>query len=186
MKMKGVSLLILGALLGITVPAAHAEVTDVSDIGFTSKHTLTIAADRNRVYTALTAEVGRWWDERHSFGGSAKAFSIDPRPGGCFCEALPGGGVVHMVVVFADPGRQLRMRGELGPLQTMAVTGSMQFVLEDAEGGTTTLRYVYAVGGYHADGLAGISAAVDLVQLGQLQRLKRFIETGSPEPVKST
>ncbi len=183
---KNLSALIVGTLLSVSVCTVNAEVTDVSDIGFTSQHTLTIAADRARVYAALTADVGRWWDSRHSFGGSAKAFSIDARPGGCFCETLPGGGVVHMVVVYVDPGRELRMRGELGPLQTMAVTGSMQFVLEDAAGGATTLRYAYAVGGYGADGLAGISAAVDLVQLGQLQRLKRFIETGNPESIKAT
>lgn len=182
--MRNMSALLVGAL--VSVCAVNADVTDVSDMGFTSRHTLTITADRARVYAALTAEVARWWDPRHSFGGSAKAFSIDARPGGCFCEALPDGGVVHMVVVYVNPGRELRMRGELGPLQTMAVTGSMQFVLEDAEAGTTKLRYAYAVGGYSADGLAGISAAVDLVQLGQLQRLKRFIETGSPEPMKAT
>ncbi len=165
---------------------AQAEVTDASEAGFTSKHTLTITAPRSRVFEALTAQVGQWWDPRHSFGGSASAFTLEAKPGGCFCEALENGAVVHMRVVYVDGDRELRMRGELGPLQTMAVVGSMQFVLEDGPDGSTVLRYVYAVGGYHADGLGGISAAVDLVQLGQLQRLKRFIETGSPETVKST
>jgi uncharacterized protein YndB with AHSA1/START domain len=165
---------------------ARAEVTDVSDLGFTSQHTLIIAANRERVFEALTAEVGHWWDARHSFGGAASAFTLDPRPGGCFCESLANGGVMHMQVVFVDRNKELRMRGGLGPLQTMAVAGSMQFVLEDAEAGVTRLRYSYAVGGYHADGLAGIAAAVDLVQLGQLQRLKRYVESGNPEIVKST
>jgi hypothetical protein len=35
------------------------------------------------------------------------------------------GGVRHMQVVYVDPGKTLRMIGGLGPLQSMAATGSM-------------------------------------------------------------
>lgn len=163
-----------------------AEVADLGELGFRSRHTLVIDAPRARVFEALTAEVDRWWDAAHSYSGSASNFSIDARPGGCFCEALPQGGVEHMRVVFVAAGRELRLQGGLGPLQTMAVSGSMQFLLDDDAGGGTRLRYVYAVGGYHGDGLAGIAPAVDAVQLGQLERLKRYIETGNPAAIEST
>jgi hypothetical protein len=68
----------------------------------------------------------------------------------------------------------------------MAVAGSMDFALDDAGEGSTRLSYRYAVGGYYPEGLDTLSAAVDLVQLGQLQRLKRYLETGNPEPPGST
>ena len=161
---------------------AVAEVVDADPGGFTSAHEIVIAAPRERVYQALTAEVGHWWDPRHSYSGQAANFTIDPKPGGCFCETLPdGGGVEHMRVVFVEPNRILRLAGGLGPLQSMAVSGAMQFTLTTGEKGTTKLSYRYAVGGYYPQGLDSVAAAVDLVQLGQLQRLKRYVETGDPE-----
>ena len=73
------------------------------------------------------------------------------------------------------------MVGGLGPLQAMAVSGSMTFTLAATDGGGTRLEYVYAVGGYSPDGLDELAEPVDRVQLGQLQRLQRFIETGNPD-----
>jgi len=165
-----------------TAFGAHAQVVDADPAGFTSVHEMTLAATPARVYQALTAEIGRWWDPRHSYSGIATNFTLDPRPGGCFCEALAdGGGVEHLRVVYVDPNRLLRLSGGLGPLQSMAVAGSMDFALEDAGEGSTRLSYRYTVGGYYPDGLDTLSGAVDLVQLGQLQRLKRYLESGNPE-----
>jgi len=175
----------LPLVLLLLAPNLLAEVNGSNDLGFTSQHTLVIAAPRARVFTALTSEIDRWWDAAHSYSGSAANFSLDARPGGCFCEAMPHGGVEHMRVVFVAQDSELRMQGGLGPLQTMAVSGSMQFLLDDVAGGTR-LRYSYSVGGYHGDGLAAVAPAVDSVQLGQLERLKRYIETGNPAVIEST
>jgi uncharacterized protein YndB with AHSA1/START domain len=161
------------------VARANAEVTASDPAGFVSEHVLTIAAPRERVFHALTAEVGRWWDPAHSYSGDAANFSLDATAGGCFCEHWRGGSVVHMTVVLVEPDRQLRMLGGLGPLQAMAVSGSMSFVLDDAGTGTR-LHYRYTVGGWDPDGLQRLAEPVDRVQLGQLQRLQRYIETGSP------
>jgi len=82
-----------------------------------------------------------------------------------------------MQVVFADPGKQLRLSGGLGPLQAMGVAGSMSFVLiAQGEGEGTRLMYRYEVGGYTAAGLAALAGPVDQVQLGQLNRLKAYVE----------
>ena len=86
--------------------------------GFALKTTVTIAAPGNRVYDALT----RPWDgvgPGHTYSGDAANLSIDPRPGGCFCErGMPKqGGVQHAMVVLAIPGKTLRLVGGLGPLQ---------------------------------------------------------------------
>lgn len=164
----------------LSAGAAQAEVTDKAATGFTSVHQLTIHAPPPEVYGALTEGIGRWWDAAHSYSGIATNFSMDARAGGCFCERLPGGGSVeHMRVVFADPGKMLRLHGGLGPLQSMGVTGAMSFTLSETDEGTR-LDYRYVVGGHSEDGLDMLAEPVDRVQLGQLQRLKRYLETGNP------
>jgi uncharacterized protein YndB with AHSA1/START domain len=165
----------LGLLL--CVARASAELTASSPSGFISEHDITIAAPPQRVYDALTAEVGRWWDPAHSYSGNAANFTLDARAGGCFCERWSSGEVRHMTVVFVEPGRTLRLTGGLGPLQSMTVNGSMTFTLEG--GATTRLHYRYAVSGWSPDGLTALAEPVDRVQLGQLLRLKRYVETGN-------
>lgn len=156
---------------------ANADLTTNASTGFVSEHTLIISAPRTRVFRALTDEVSRWWDPQHSYSGDAANFSIDARPGGCFCERWTDGGVAHMTVVLVQRDTTLRMLGGLGPLQDIAVSGSMTFSLSDAEAGTTRLQYRYAVGG---EGVETLAVPVDQVQLGQLRRLQRYVETGSP------
>jgi uncharacterized protein YndB with AHSA1/START domain len=165
----------------LSAGVVQAEVTDKAATGFTSVHHLTIKAPPSEVYGALTDRIGQWWDAAHSYSGAAANFSMDARAGGCFCERLPGGGSVeHMRVVFADPGRMLRLNGGLGPLQSIGVAGAMSFTLSETGQGTR-LDYRYVVGGHYEDGLDTLAEPVDRVQLGQLQRLKRYVETGTPE-----
>lgn len=159
---------------------SHTEVTASSDNGFVSEHTLILKGNPNLVYQALTTNIHLWWDAEHSYSGHAQNFSLDAVPGGCFCENLPGGGVEHMRVVYADPGKQLRLSGGLGPLQEMAVVGSMDFKLINKNDGTTELRYRYSVGGYFPGGLAPLASPVDTVQLGQLKRLQAYLANGKP------
>ena len=174
--------LVSGCLIvvALSTSVAFAEVKAASAHGFLSVHTLTIAATQQRVYEALTRDVHRWWDATHSYSGDAAAFSLEASANGCFCERLAHGGVVvHMTVVHAAPGELLRLHGGLGPLQAMGVSGAMDFELVAVEEGTE-LRYRYEVGGFHHAGLDGLAPAVDQVQLGQLLRLKRFVENGTP------
>ena len=166
----GVALAVL-----LATPVVVAEVTASSAGGFVSQHTLQLAASPDDAYRALTSDVGAWWDADHSHSGRASNFFMDTRAGGCFCERLDGGGVVeHMRVVFLQPGKRLRLAGGLGPLQEMAVTGSMTFDLAPSEGGTL-LSYTYAVGGFVPGGLDKLANAVDAVQLGQLKRLQAYL-----------
>jgi uncharacterized protein YndB with AHSA1/START domain len=176
----------VGGLLLLLLPAgttaARADVLDAAANGFTVQTKVTIAAPRDRVYLSLVRDVGRWWDREHTWSGDAANLSIDPSPGGCFCERLRTGGIVeHLRVVYADQGRLLRMTGGLGPLQSLGVSGSMTWALEDAIG-ATTLTMTYAVGGYAPGGLDALAKAVDGVVAGQVQRLKRYVERGNPAP----
>ena len=52
--------------------------------------------------------------------------SLDPRPGGCFCEPLEGvGGIEHMRVTFVQPDERIVLTGSLGPLLYEATSGVM-------------------------------------------------------------
>ena len=174
--MRGWMVLALGL---VAASPAMAEVMDSAAAGFTVRHEAVIAASPDKVYEALIAPA-KWWNKEHSFSGEAANFSIYARPGGCFCEKLPdGGGVRHMIVIFAAPGKMLRMAGGLGPLQAFAVTGTQSWEMK-AEGGGTKLTLTYAASGYIKDGMDSWAAPVDRVLGGQFARLKRYIETGSP------
>ncbi len=160
--------------------SAPAAVQDVASNGFTIVETAGIAASPKQVYAALVAPA-RWWSSEHTYSQNAANLSLDARAGGCWCEALPGGGsVLHLVVVNAMPGMLLRLRGALGPLQGMAVDGAMTFTVR-AAGKNTQLTLMYVVGGYAKQGFGELATAVDSVLAEQTVRLKRLIETGSAE-----
>ncbi len=72
------------------------------------------------------------------------------------------------------------MTGGLGPLGLMGVNGNMLWEFFDATSGTR-VRFTYAVGGFHPDGLDKIATAVDSVIGEALHRLKAHIETGDAD-----
>ena len=167
--------LIAGALLLCLPVSANARVTSAGAGGFVSEHELLITATPDAVFTALTRDVGKWWNPDHSYSGKAENFYLEAHAQGCFCERLDDGGVVvHMQVFQVRPGSFLRLIGGLGPLQGMGATGSMDFALERSDTGTV-LTYRYSVSGYLAEGLDTMAAIVDEVQLGQLMRLKSYL-----------
>lgn len=137
-------------------------------------------AKPDEVYNRLVSDVASWWDPVHTFSGDSTRLSIDDNPGGCFCETPgEGGGVSHLTIVYSAPGKMLRMSGGLGPLQALGVIGSLTVNLEEGGEGTM-LEVSYRVGGYLKEGLDSWAQPVDGVLRGQFERLKRFIETGSP------
>jgi hypothetical protein len=165
------------ALLGAS--AASAEVVEAGDSGFTLKETMVVQADAAKAYAAVLA-VGKWWDAAHTYSGDASNLSIDARPQGCWCEKLPtGGGVRHMDVVMAMPGKMLRFVGGLGPLQGMGVHGAMTWTFKPAEKGTA-VEVTYTVGGHSANGFKEIAVGVDGVLHEQVERYKRYVDTGRP------
>lgn len=122
----------------------------------------------------------------HSYSGNAANLSLQLRAGGCFCETLPqahgeAGSVEHARVIYALPGKQLRLSGALGPLQAEAVTGTLNFdITPHARGARVTLTYV--AGGYLRGGGAAIAPVVDKVLGEQLESLKHAAEAGKRVP----
>jgi uncharacterized protein YndB with AHSA1/START domain len=139
-----------------------------------------IAASPDKVYAALI-EPARWWSSDHTFSGDAKHLHLEARAGGCWCETLPNGGsVAHLMVVYIDPGKALRLRGALGPFQGLGVSGALTWKLKPAADGTD-LSVTYALGGYNKDGFAELSRAGDGVLTAQVGRLKKLLESRSPD-----
>jgi uncharacterized protein YndB with AHSA1/START domain len=162
--------------------AAHAEVVDSAADGFTVRNTAVISAPADRVYRAAVKEVGDWWHPDHTFSGDSANLRIEARAHGCFCEKLEKGGEVrHLTVVAAQPGMMLRMTGGLGPLQGLAVTGTLTLSFAEEEG-KTTVELTYTVAGYRPGGMAEWAGAVDDVLREQLERLQRHVETGRTHP----
>ena len=159
----------------LAAPLTFADVVDSSPNGFGTKVTVTVNAPAARAYAALT-KIGSWWNKDHTWSGDSANLSLEARAGGCFCEKLPGGGSVqHMAVIFADPGKMLRLSGGLGPLQDLAVAGVMTFAFSEANG-MTTITVTYKISGYMAGGLNALARPVDAVVTEQVMRLKTYVE----------
>lgn len=171
----------LATALFVSIAApSQGTVSDVASNGFTLKIDAHIAAPPEKVYAALI-EPARWWASDHTFSGDAKNLHLDAKAGGCWCETLPNGGsVAHLTVVYVDPGKALRLRGALGPFQGLGVDGALTWKLKPAPDGTD-LSVTYAIGGYNKDGFAELSQAGDGVLSTQVGRLKKLIETKSPD-----
>lgn len=171
----------IGLLLGavMAAPMTGATVLEVGDNGFALRNEAVITAPAKKVWDALVRP-GKWWDSEHTYSGDARRMKLDAEPGGCFCEELDhGGGVAHAEVVQVQPGKVLRLVGSLGPLQQDGVAGSLTWSLKE-EGGVTTVTQTYSVGGYRQGGFVEMAPIVDHVMSIQLQRLQRYLQTGTP------
>ena len=174
--------LLTAAALALTATAAlssgtRAEVVDAQANGFEVRRTAVLNAPADKVYAAL-AQPSQWWSKDHTWSGSAANLSLAPMAGGCFCEKLPNGGsILHMTVVYAQPGQGLRLFGGLGPLQMSGAAGHLGWTLTEKDG-KTTLTQTYDAGGYMKGGLDKIAPIVDRVLGEQFDRLKAYVETG--------
>ena len=152
---------------------ASSELLEQDEQGFISGHQLEIKASPAQVFDAIVEDIGEWWDPAHTYSGDSSNLGFDDELP-VLWEALPevDGFVTHLRLDFAHPGKTLRLSGGLGPLQALAVAGSMTFELEATEAGTR-LTYRYVVNGRK---LQAWAEPVDRVMLEQLQRLRRHLE----------
>jgi len=180
------------AALASAPTAANAELKDSSDKGFVVIHTAEISAEPDEIWKRLISPKD-WWNKAHSWSGSVDGFYIDAQANGCFCELFQEkqkdgklktvGSVEHMRVIFAQPGKVLRMQGALGPLQSEAVTGTLTVAMaERKEGEGSKLSLSYVVGGYMRYKVDDIAPAVDKMLAEQFSGLiKPFENAGAIE-----
>jgi uncharacterized protein YndB with AHSA1/START domain len=160
----------------LTNARAGAEVRDRSSSGFTVRTSVTVAAPAQRLYRDLL-NVGSWWDKEHTYSGDAGNMSLVAQPGGCFCEKVPGGAVEHGRVINVSANKLLRISAAFGPLQELAVIGTMTWQIEPSTQGTgSTLTMTYTAGGYAPGGLDKLADIVDQVLGRQVQLLKAYSE----------
>ncbi len=170
-----------GLLLIAFAGIASAAVKDVQPTIFTIESSVTSTASPAAVYAALTNPSG-WWDPRHTWSGDAKNLSMEAKAGGCYCETLPGGGSMqHSRVVWAEPGKKLKLDGAFGPLQDMAVDGLLTFALEP-EGTGTKITLTFRASGNFTMTTDNLAPGVDRVLGQQLIRLRKFADTGQTPP----
>ena len=174
------TVLIAASYLLLASPA-YAEVKTSSDTGFNIIHIATVQGSTDEIWKRLVAPKD-WWNKSHSWSGSTDGFYIDAQANGCFCELFQEkgpdgklktvGSVEHMRVIFAQPGKVLRMQGGLGPLQSEAVTGTLTVAMEPSKDGQETkISFSYVVGGYMRYKVSEIAPAVDNVLGDQFRRL---------------
>lgn len=170
--------MIAGGVLLMAGPAGAAVLEAQAD-AFEVASSTTIAASPQKVWAALV-EPAKWWDSAHTFSQDAHNLRLEPRAGGCFCETLPEGGqVLHQTVVYVAPAKALRLRGPLGPMQGMAVDGVLTWAIKP-QGDGVVVSETYALSGHVKGGADKLAPVVDQVMAQQLERLKRFVEAGSP------
>lgn len=159
--------LLLAAVLAVMATPAAAEVTNRSDNGFSLSYERAVTAPDE----AILAAIGRpaaWWSDAHTYSGSASNITVDLRPGGCWCEALPGGGVKHAETLLVWPAqRMVRFDAPFGPLQSMGAEAVLTMSWADGVAGRT-LKWSFVVTGTGAGAMADAIDGVMSEQFGRL------------------
>ncbi|MBX7199125.1 MAG: SRPBCC domain-containing protein [Rhodospirillaceae bacterium] len=167
-------LILTVALLGAA--PAQAAVADVGTSGMEIQHTIHVAAAPQKVWDVLI-QPARYWSPDHTFSGKAANMTLEPKAGGCWCEALPNGGSVqHMAVGFFAPPKTLVLRGSLGPFFNLGADGALAWTLAAKDAGTD-VTLTFRAGGYVKDGFGKWAAPVDQVLGEQIAHLRQAAET---------
>ena len=158
-----------GLVLALFATGASAEVRARTDNGFTLGYERPVRAGPDTVLETVAMPSG-WWSSDHTYSGDAANIRLDMIPGGCWCEALPGGGVKHAEVVMVWPGRRMvRFDAPFGPLQGMGADAVLTMTWSDPpDGGERVLRWTFVVSG---PGTGAVADAIDGVMTEQFRRL---------------
>jgi len=175
---KAIGYCVAAILIVALITSAEARVVESTPGGFSVTFSSKVAATPDAIWAQML-HPERWWSKSHSWSGDAANFSLRAEPAGCFCERLPGGGFAeHARVIYAAPGKMLRLSGGFGPLQGEGIAGTLTMRMKPGEEGTTTIDFDYVVGGYARFDLKEMSSAVDSVIGEQHKRLVDLMLNG--------
>ena len=159
---------------------ASADVLETTANSFVVETSVLVPASPDATYTSFTRSIGSWWDSAHTWSGDAQNLVLEPKAGTCYCEQLPNGGSVeHGRVIFAQPGKLLRLDASLGPFQDMAVKGVLTFRFK-GDGDKTRVTVNYRVAGTFTMATPALASGADGMLAGQMQRFQAFTE-GKPK-----
>ena len=158
-----------GLVLALFATGVSAEVRARTDNGFTLGYERPVRTGPDTVLETVAMPSG-WWSSDHTYSGDAANIRLDMIPGGCWCEALPGGGVKHAEVVMVWPERRMvRFDAPFGPLQGMGADAVLTMTWSDPpDGGERVLRWTFVVNG---PGTGAMADAIDGVMTEQFRRL---------------
>jgi uncharacterized protein YndB with AHSA1/START domain len=166
---------VVALLSALGAAPSRGEVVQAAPGSFEVRFEGAVAATPAVAFQAMT-ELPRWWSPAHTWSGDAGNMRLDAVAGGCWCEAWgDGASVQHARVLSVLPGRMLLLRGSLGPLQDLPVTGLLKLQTQ-VQDGQTRLHLSYRVGGPGELALQKWAPVVDGVIGEQFQRLRAFID----------
>jgi hypothetical protein len=169
--------IVIAALLALAGPA-QAEVKSSWEGGFRIENRASVSATPQQAWTAL-GMIGRWWSSEHTYTGDASNMTMALRPGACWCEAIPGGGIEHGRVVMVRPyQRTLRIEGAVGPLQDEGVSGALTWQVNEKPGGAEIVQ-TYNVGGVRPE-MVKNAGLIDQVMAEQLDGLRAYLQPAIP------
>ena len=134
-----------------------------------------IAATPAQVYTALTSEIGYWWDPGFVMGGAdTKDLLLEARPGGRWMEVWGDDeGFVWGMVIRARQDQSLTISVLEGVI--WSGPGSITIDLSESDGGTLLKLRHHSTQLYSEDGHSGyIMGWTALIG----ENLKKYVETG--------
>ncbi len=148
-------------VVAAAAPRAFAgEVVEFPLRGVTITKEVVVPAPPGEAWELFTGDVSAWWD--HTFSGDPHRLVIDRKPGGGFWEIFDeaGHGVKHAEVIWADPGKVLKLRGPLG-FSGMAVDFVHTFVFAAEGSGTKVTLTLNALGQLDDGGVAALDQVWD-------------------------
>lgn len=159
---------------------APAEVMHSAPDSAVVEHHYRIPAPPDVVWSALV-HPELWWPDEHTWSGSHANLQLVAHAGGCYCESWGENSVEHGRVLMSLPGKQLRIRGALGPLQDMAVTAVLKISLAAKDGGTEAV-VTYRMSGDASQKLDAIAPAVDRALGEQFGSFARYASAAPAKP----
>lgn len=154
------------ALFALTIATpATAEVTESSSNGFT----IALSEPSQRSDAELWQRMQHpenWWSSAHSWSGDAANMSVEMRAGGCWCERVGDGVVVHGRILRIDADRAILLDAPLGPLNDAAVTTRLSWRIDNQR-----VVWRYQVFGALPMPAAQLAPLVEAVLAEQLRRL---------------
>ena len=133
---------------------------------------VSINADADAVYRALTEAPGAWWGHPY-LRPEATSLSLEARLGAPLMERWDGGGLIMATITGLVEGRWLQLTG---PLHLGVANGVTEFDLTPTDAGTTVAMTFRAFGLIDPQMVEGFNNAWrELVTV----RLKAFVEDGT-------
>ncbi|MEP7130772.1 MAG: ATPase [Sphingomicrobium sp.] len=167
---------IIAAIVLLLASPTTASVVHADNHGFEVSQSVDVRLSASDALAAFT-RVSSWWMTDHTYSGNPANLSLDPRPGGCLCEKLPGGGgVEHLRVTYFEPGKILILTGAMGPLLHEAVNGVLIVHADEAQGGSR-VTIDYRASGFFNGGGEKFAAMVDRMLGDSIGHYKKFADS---------